>query len=101
MRASYRHLRELDRGRTAASTAKGRYLHASFGRPGTASLRNFSVSVRVFRTSSCCALPTNIWRSGGVMDPRDWPLDPVVTAALVVRVVEELDRSDEDQRDAL
>jgi hypothetical protein len=35
------------------------------------------------------------------MDPRDWPLDPVVAAAVVVRVVEDLDKSDEDQRDAL
>jgi hypothetical protein len=38
---------------------------------------------------------------GGVMDPRDWPLDPVATAAIVVRVIEDVDGSDEDQRDAL
>jgi len=35
------------------------------------------------------------------MDPRDWPLDPVATAAVVVCVVEELDRRDEDQSDAV
>jgi hypothetical protein len=35
------------------------------------------------------------------MDPRDWPLDPVATAAVVVRVIEFLDESDEDQRDEL
>jgi hypothetical protein len=39
--------------------------------------------------------------SGDVMDPRDWPLDPVAAAAIVVRVIEALDESDEDQRDAL
>jgi hypothetical protein len=35
------------------------------------------------------------------MDPRDWPLDPVTAAAVVARVIEDLDGSDEDQRDAL
>jgi hypothetical protein len=36
-----------------------------------------------------------------MMDPRDWPLDPMATEAVVVRVIETLDESDEDQRDAL
>jgi len=35
------------------------------------------------------------------MEPRDWPLDPVAAAAAVVRAVEDVDASGEDQRDAL
>jgi hypothetical protein len=35
------------------------------------------------------------------MEPRDWPLDPVATAAVVVLAIEDLDTSNEDQRDAL
>jgi len=36
------------------------------------------------------------------MEPQDcWPLDPVSAAALVVRVIDDLDTSSEEQRDAL
>ena len=35
------------------------------------------------------------------MEPKDWPLDRVSTAALVVRAVEDLDASSEEQRDDL
>lgn len=35
------------------------------------------------------------------MEPKDWPLDPTTTAALVVRIVDELDASTEEQRDDL
>jgi hypothetical protein len=35
------------------------------------------------------------------MEPRDWPLDPATAAAVVVSAIEELDASNEDQRDAL
>ena len=35
------------------------------------------------------------------MEPEIWPLDPASAAALVVRVVEDLDASSEEQRDAL
>ncbi len=35
------------------------------------------------------------------MDPRDWPLDPVAAAAVVVRVIEEVDASNDDQLDEL
>ena len=35
------------------------------------------------------------------MDPRDWPLDPVAAAAVVVRVIEEVDASSDDQLDEL
>jgi hypothetical protein len=35
------------------------------------------------------------------MDPRDWPLDPVTAAAVVVRAIEDVDANTEDQLDAL
>jgi hypothetical protein len=35
------------------------------------------------------------------MEPRDWPLDPVATAAVVAHVIEDIDACSEDQRDAL
>ncbi len=35
------------------------------------------------------------------MGPEDCPLDRVKTAALVLRVIDELDASSEEQRDAL
>jgi len=35
------------------------------------------------------------------MEPTDWPLDPVSTAALVIRVIDDLDASSEEQRDTL
>jgi hypothetical protein len=35
------------------------------------------------------------------MEPRDWPLDPVTAAAVVVRAIEEVDAGSEDERDAL
>jgi hypothetical protein len=35
------------------------------------------------------------------MEPRDWPLDPVAAAAVVVCAIEEVDNSSEDDRDAL
>jgi hypothetical protein len=35
------------------------------------------------------------------MEPKLWPLDPVSAAALVARVIDELDASSEEQQDAL
>ncbi len=35
------------------------------------------------------------------MAPEDLPLDPASTAALVVRVIDDLDASSEERRDAL
>jgi hypothetical protein len=35
------------------------------------------------------------------MEPNNWPLDPVVAAALVTRVIDGIDASDDEQRDAL
>jgi hypothetical protein len=35
------------------------------------------------------------------MEPKNWPLDPVTAAALVVRVIDDIDTSTEEQRDAL
>jgi hypothetical protein len=35
------------------------------------------------------------------MDPNSWPLDPIATAALVVRTIDEIDASSEEQRDLL
>ncbi len=35
------------------------------------------------------------------MESKDWPLDPVSAAALVVRVVDDLARSSEEDRDQL
>jgi hypothetical protein len=35
------------------------------------------------------------------MEPKDWPLDPLYTAALVVRAIEDLDTSGEEERDEL
>jgi hypothetical protein len=35
------------------------------------------------------------------MEPKDWPLDPVSAAELVVRVIEDLDSSTEEQQDIL
>jgi hypothetical protein len=35
------------------------------------------------------------------MEPKEWPLDPVSAAALVVRVIEQVDTSSEEQRDDL
>jgi len=35
------------------------------------------------------------------MEPKIWPLDPVSAAALVVRVVDDIDTSTEEQRDGL
>ncbi len=36
------------------------------------------------------------------MEPTDWPpLDPISAAALVVRVIDEVDARSEEQRDAL
>jgi len=35
------------------------------------------------------------------MEPKDWPLDPVSAAALVVRVIDDLDASSEEERDSL
>jgi hypothetical protein len=36
-----------------------------------------------------------------MMEPNSWPLDPIATAALVVRSVDEIDASTEEQRDLL
>jgi hypothetical protein len=35
------------------------------------------------------------------MEPKDWPLDRASTAALVVRAIDDLDTSTEEQRDDL
>jgi hypothetical protein len=35
------------------------------------------------------------------MESKDWPLDPAAAAAAVAHVIEDLDVSNEDQRDAL
>jgi hypothetical protein len=35
------------------------------------------------------------------MEPKDWPLDPISAASLVMRVIEDVDTSSEEQRDAL
>ena len=35
------------------------------------------------------------------MEPPSWPIDPVSQAALVIRVVEDIDASDDDQRNDL
>ena len=35
------------------------------------------------------------------MEPKDWPLDRVSAAALVVRAVQDVDTSSEERRDAL
>jgi len=35
------------------------------------------------------------------MNSEDWPLDPVSAAALVIRVIDELDASSEEERDTL
>ena len=46
-------------------------------------------------------ISANSVREGCAMESRDWPCDPVANAALVVRVVDDLDASSEEQRDAL
>jgi hypothetical protein len=35
------------------------------------------------------------------MEPNSWPLDPVSAAALVVRVIDDIDASDDERRDDL
>ena len=35
------------------------------------------------------------------MEPKDWPLDPASAAALVGRVIDDLEASTEEERDAL
>jgi hypothetical protein len=35
------------------------------------------------------------------MKPKDWPLDPLSSAVLVARVIDDLDASGEEERDAL
>lgn len=42
-----------------------------------------------------------ISHGGDVMEPNNSPLDPVSTAALVVRLVDDIDSSDEERRDEL
>lgn len=36
-----------------------------------------------------------------MMEPNSWPVDPVSAAALVLRVIDEIDASDDEERDAL
>lgn len=36
-----------------------------------------------------------------MMEPDRWPLDPGSAAALVVRVIDDIDESDDERRDAL
>jgi len=50
------------------------------------------------RWASCTTRPMG---RGGVMEPNSWSLDPVAVAALVVRVIDDIDHSEEEQRDAL
>ena len=40
-------------------------------------------------------------RGGDVMESDGWPLDPASTAELVVRVIDDIDTSDDELRDAL
>jgi len=40
-------------------------------------------------------------RGGEMIEPNRWPFDPVSTAAHVVRVIDDIDASDDEQRDAL
>jgi hypothetical protein len=35
------------------------------------------------------------------MEPDSWPLDPITAAALVTRVIDDIDASSEEQRDEL
>lgn len=42
-----------------------------------------------------------MFRGGEVMDSRHWPLDPAAAAELVRRVIEDVDSSDDELRDAL
>jgi hypothetical protein len=35
------------------------------------------------------------------MEPKDWPLDPVSAAALVVHAIDDVDASSEEDRDQL
>ncbi len=35
------------------------------------------------------------------MEPKSWPLDPISAAALVARVIDDIDESTEEQRDEL
>jgi hypothetical protein len=35
------------------------------------------------------------------MEPNDWPLDSVSAVALIRRVIDDIDRGSEEQRDAL
>jgi len=35
------------------------------------------------------------------MEPNNWPLDPVSAAAILIRVIDDIDASDDEQRDAL
>jgi len=35
------------------------------------------------------------------MEPQDWPSDPISAAALVMRVIDDVDESTEEERDAL
>jgi hypothetical protein len=35
------------------------------------------------------------------MEPNSWPLDPIATAALVIRAIDDIDASTEEQRDIL
>jgi hypothetical protein len=38
---------------------------------------------------------------GIVMEPNDWPLDSVSAVALIRRVIDDIDRGGEEQRDTL
>jgi len=38
---------------------------------------------------------------GDVMEPDSWPLDPKAAAALVMQVIDDIDASDDERRDAL
>jgi hypothetical protein len=35
------------------------------------------------------------------MDPQSWPFDPVLAAAMVLRAVDDIDESTEEERDTL
>jgi hypothetical protein len=38
---------------------------------------------------------------GHLMEPNSWPTDPIAAAALVSRVVDDIDAGDDESRDAL
>ena len=50
---------------------------------------------------ACYTIRQTVPRDGGMMEPSLPPLDPESGAALVVRVIDDIDESDEERRNAL